>query len=123
MGLTTADEVAEATRDAINFATFGVPDLRGQFIRGWDTRSTEPLTDRSYLYRYSVTPGYYGNLIGSLEFDTNKQHTHTQSINQNASKAGTNADGAEVPESAQTGESGWQETKPTNMALNAIIKY
>ena len=88
--------------------TFALPDLRGEFIRGWDdARGVDA-----------------GRVFGSAQADDFKSHLHTQysygvgvtlganTIYQAAASLGTN-----------TGSTGGTETRPRNVALLACIKY
>lgn len=86
-----------------------VPDLRGQFIRGWDNgRGVD------------INRG-----IGTTQLDDFKTHTHSYfSGNANAGLnqggSGGMYNGGYVP-SGSTGST--TETRPKNVALMAIIKY
>lgn len=92
--------------------TFNLPDLRGEFIRGFDDgRGADP-----------------GRAIGSWQADEFKSHTHdlprdsdgTQNmlslVDSQYSDEGINS-------LSQTGSKGGTETRPRNMALLACIKY
>lgn len=88
--------------------TFRLPDLRGEFIRGWDDgRGIDP-----------------GREFASYQADEFKAHTHThQQIEiigngerDNNAQAGVNFIGA------NTGSTGGSETRPRNLALLYIIK-
>ena len=92
--------------------TFNVPDLRGEFPRGWDdSRGVDS-----------------GRVFGSAQADELKSHTHLTGVNIK------NAGGWDGAYSAYfgtggsygqnfTGASGGTETRPRNIALLACIKY
>jgi len=96
--------------DAVN--TFRIPDLRGEFIRGWDHgRGID--TNR---------------VLSSIQYDEIRSHTHTtvQMIGNNAIDgvdSTTIYSGDHHNEARDTGATGGSETRPRNIALMAIIKY
>ena len=95
--------------------TFNLPDLRGEFIRVWDNgRGVDP-----------------GRVVGSSQSDMFKSHSHRLLDNNNAtfngdrpnafdSAASINQSGSSYVDTQLTGGS---ETRPRNIALQAIIKY
>lgn len=87
--------------------TFNLPDLRGEFVRGWDDgRGIDS-----------------GRAFGSAQADELKSHTH--SISNVPSPAGVGSDyssGTGVWDSGVTGATGGAETRPRNIALLACIK-
>lgn len=113
--------------------TFNVPDLRGEFIRGWDDgRGADPSrafgnaqghtfgshshsgsTDTAGSHSHSVTGtstppgGAYANVGGNMG-----NYTST-----NTSSAGSHS------HSVSVGASGGSETRPRNVSLLACIKY
>lgn len=88
------------------YATFQLPDLRGEFIRGWDNgRGVDA-----------------GRVFGSFQADEFKSHTHT--LRDNAEPDGDTNGRFDAGGSAQTpGEiittsaTGGNETRPRNVAL------
>jgi microcystin-dependent protein len=91
--------------------TFALPDLRGEFVRGWDDgRGIDS-----------------GRAFGSAQAADFASHTHSTgevgtglngSIATTGSTVGVVGDGANV-----TGSTGGTETRPRNIALLAIIKF
>jgi hypothetical protein len=96
-------------------STFNIPDLRGEFIRGWaDGRAVD--TGRSF---------------GSSQADDFKSHTHSVSFN--FTSVVTQPGGNETPGGGGRGQyanisatataNGGTETRPRNIALLYCIKY
>jgi microcystin-dependent protein len=92
--------------------TFNVPDLRGEFVRGWDNgRSIDP-----------------ARAFGSAQGDEFKSHTHsvTPPAANDDSSSGlttTGTGGAETITPYNTAATGGSETRPRNIALMFIIKF
>jgi microcystin-dependent protein len=90
--------------------TFNLPDLRGEFLRGWDHgRGVDP-----------------GRVFGSTQADAFKVHAHNYSSATGTSGAlEYTGGGNNVPSysSGNTGLTGDSETRPKNVALFACIKY
>ena len=94
--------------------TFNVPDLRGEFVRGWDDgRSIDT-----------------GRAFGSSQSDEFKSHTHTSNQdleNPNSSGItqgpGGRSHGVIASGSVITNASGGSETRPRNIAILYCIKY
>lgn len=87
--------------------TFNLPDLRGEFIRGWDdARGVDA-----------------GRVFGSAQSDELKSHTHggaylrSDISGSTGPQAGTASFGQAIP------ATGGAETRPRNVALLAVIKY
>ena len=96
--------------------TFNLPDLRGEFIRGWDdSRGVDS-----------------GRAFGSAQADDFKAHSHN--FNQYAMSSIDNTGGSQIVGADSGGSSlGWSsgaisstggtETRPRNVALLGCIKY
>lgn len=86
--------------------TFNVPELRGEFMRGWDDGRG---VDAS-------------RVIGSTQAGQVEAHAHTGGMN--AASLGGGAAGSAVGTGpVNTGTMGGNETRPRNVALLACIKY
>lgn len=127
----TAAQVATKTNLAINSTAFGVPDLRGDFIRMWDNGAKE---EPRALNRLSWANGPSGDNIGSYELDDFLSHNHEMRFNPvNAGSEICQGDGGSgvppyTPKNYNVGNeftyySGSLETRPVNMNVNAVIKY
>lgn len=89
--------------------TFNVPDLRGEFIRGWDDgRGVDS-----------------GRGIGTAQAGEIQSHTHTLpgSFFQGGSGSGIGAGGNATIAGASINATGGTETRPRNVALLACIKF
>lgn len=90
--------------------TFNLPDLRGEFIRGWDNGKG---TDS-------------GRTFGSYQADELKAHTHTyedqDTFVSNASTGSQSALAANSSTTTDTSSTGGTETRPRNYAMMYCIK-
>lgn len=88
--------------------TFNVPDLRGEFIRGWDdSRGVDS-----------------GRVFGSAQADDFKAHTHQVKYDPARLNGGGGGPAVDWGSSLSTTTStGGAETRPRNIALLACIKY
>ena len=88
--------------------TFNLPDLRGEFVRGWDDgRGVDS-----------------ARVFGSAQADDFKAHTHTQNIGGTVSNRYTTVTtSGPGDDSRNTGSTGGTETRPRNVALLFCIKY
>ena len=89
--------------------TFNVPDLRGEFLRGYDdSRGVDS-----------------GRIFGSAQVDDFKSHTHLRpAIGSNlGSSSGDWYSANTALNNTATSATGGSETRPRNIALLACIKY
>ena len=87
--------------------TFGIPDLRGEFIRGWDNGAGIDVS----------------RVFGSNQSDDLKSHSHTyQEAGSPQPQSGGATECLTSNTSANTGNTGGTETRPRNVALLACIK-
>lgn len=97
------------THGSVDGTHFTLPDLRGEFIRGWDHGKG---TDS-------------GRAFASTQTDTFAAHTHTFSVMDNDANNGSFADGTTVNSpsgTVTTSSTGGTETRPRNIALMYCVK-
>jgi len=111
-GGTPTTKGASAAADFAADKSLSVPDLRGEFLRGWDNgRGTDS-----------------GRALGSWQDHQFEDHTHTYStyLDQNSTSGGSNGrpDSAttKTTNGANSGNRG-SETRPRNIAVLVCIKY
>ena len=86
--------------------TFNVPDLRGEFVRGWDHgRGVDS-----------------GRSFGSAQSDDLKAHTHPASSNPGSGGGSMFQSTGGTPTTINTGSTGGTETRPRNKALMYCVK-
>lgn len=95
------------TGTSVPASQFQVPDLRGQFVRGWDNRASGGVDS--------------GRAFGSYQNDEFKSHTHTY-VDNLAPGYGLTSTGFSAAKDAETTATGGAETRPKNVALLPIIK-
>ncbi len=110
-------------------ATFYLPDLRGQFLRGVDYgKGNDPDTS----LRTALNGGNIGDRVGSYQADDFKSHNHSAPNSgtfvtysgygcTSTAPAGGNVNAANS--GAATTSTGGNETRPKNAYVNFIIKY
>ena len=109
--------------------TFGLPDLRGMFLRGVTGSRTDPYADPDAASRTNATAGgNSGNLVGSVQMDTFQSHNHTTTLRIEAAGGGPYPnflrDGGSVGSiNYPSTSTGGAETRPKNVYVNYIIKY
>lgn len=91
-------------------ATFNLPDLRGEFLRGFDDgRGVDS-----------------GRVIGSAQTHAYASHTHdvtSYTTETGGSYAALTAAATNAPGTTATSATGSTETRPRNVAMLACIKY
>ena len=87
--------------------TFNIPDLRGEFVRGFDAgRGVDS-----------------GRVLGSSQADELKAHTHSYTETTQATDTQSGGDTYYInATSGTTGSTGGAETRPRNIAMNYMIK-
>lgn len=112
--------------------TFNLPDLRGQFVRGVDNTAG---TDPDAASRTDRGDGTTGDNVGTKQAGQNASHTHTQNngtlvvrrtggaIGSENISVGGPGSGNSNTFTLSNASSGGNEARPTNVALNFIIKY
>ena len=100
---------------------FNLPDLRGRFPRGYDHGAGN---DPDAASRTAANSGgSTGDNVGSYQADELKSHTHTESGATNNFTKANGADAVASANSATTGATGGNETRPKNVSLMFCIKY
>lgn len=112
---------------SVDGSSFNLPDLRGEFLRGYDNSAG---TDPDAATRTDRGDGTTGDAIGTKQASDNKTHTHDVSGNNfivtGAGTGYTNigTGGTLVYYSAATLASGnANEARPTNISVMWIIRY
>lgn len=102
---------------------FTLPDLQGQFLRGWDNSAgTDPdAADRTA----NNTGGDTADHVGSEQADAFKSHIHDFDYKANGAASGTDDGEIEgTPNTTHdTNATGGNETRPKNVYVMYIIKY
>jgi phage-related tail fiber protein len=101
---------------------FALPDLRGQFVRGWDHGAG---VDPDAYYRSARGDGGYGDRVGTKQASANLSHTHT--VQGYTGAAGYGAAWfwpplGSTPFNFIISAEGGVEGRPANIALMWIIK-
>ncbi len=118
-------EVIGTNSGTANGTSFNIPDLRGQFLRGYSGLSG---IDPDAASRTADNAGgATGNNIGTQQADAFKSHTHAVGRTSGAPSSpfevadGTSQDNAPNTDMI-TGTAGGNETRPTNISCNYIIR-
>jgi len=96
---------------------FKVPDMRGEFVRGWDNGAG---TDPDAATRTDRGDGTTGDAIGTKQADELKSHTHG-SVYISGSVGGGNTLAHYA--SGSSAATGGNETRPRNVNKMFVIKY
>lgn len=105
--------------------TFNLPDMRGQFVRGWDHNSA---VDPDRNLRSNRGDGVGGDNVGTLQGGQIQSHRHNifPNVAGHTLGAGNYLHGAWYPMSygnSYTGNNGGNETRPKNIYMMYCIKY
>jgi hypothetical protein len=107
---------------AVNSTYFGIPDFRGQFLRGLDIPNNYDLGTR-----FSLNNIQTGGLnLGTMEFDDILSHSHIYNMTANNTiPVGGGASPVFTPSYQPTNTSltGGSESRPINSVVNYYIKY
>lgn len=104
--------------------TFNLPDLRGEFVRGWDHGKG---SDPDAASRTSRGDGTTGNNVGTKQLGAFASHNHSTGVNLDAtittSSGGFN-DFVRIQNApGVTGSAGGNETRPRNVNMMYVIKF
>ena len=101
--------------------TFNLPDMRGQFVRGWANGST---IDPDRASRSNRGDGTTGDNVGTKQTDEFKSHSHQYSYRQTTYPAplGSYFPAWYSDSNQNTTSTGGSETRPTNIYLMFCIK-
>lgn len=119
----TTAQVRTATQLAINSFIYGIPDLRGMFLRGFDPTG---IWDTDYLTRVSNVSGIAGANLGTFEYQQFLSHAHGWKTNVTTNGAGTPI---AIGDAGQPGNftfvtsEGGTEIRPVNSAVNYYMRY
>ena len=100
--------------------TFEIPDLRGEFIRGWDNSAS---IDPDAASRTDRGDGTSGDVVGSKQGDNFKAHTHTIRSHSTAGNGAYQAASTGYSRPNPSNSAGGNETRPRNVAMMYCIKY
>jgi len=110
--------------DGDGTTTFNIPDLRGEFIRGYDNSAS---IDPDAGTRTDSGGGITGNNVGTKQADEIISHDHEQEtydlIEQFTSGVNASARITIVGGSTPTGMTGGAETRPRNVYMMYVIKF
>ena len=100
--------------------TFNLPDLRGEFVRGWDNGAGN---DPNAGTRTDSGGGVTGDNVGTKQADEFKSHDHGLIFLGSATSGAVSfVSGPTTVENTQTGLRGGDETRPRNVYLMYCIK-
>lgn len=110
--------LGETYGDGDESTTFEIPDLRGEFVRGWDNSAGN---DPDSASRTDRGDGTTGDNVGTKQADEFKSHTHS-----GGTGFGANAGGETLAHTggggSNIGSTGGNETRGRNVYLMYIIK-
>jgi len=101
-------------------SNFNVPDLRGEFIRGW---AHGDVTDPDRAARTNSGGGVTGDNVGSKQDHELDSHRHSFSQSSYAFPNPVISEANNGSGTAYTGYTGGNETRPTNVYVMFCIRY
>jgi microcystin-dependent protein len=101
-------------------ANFNVPDLRGEFIRGWANGSGN---DPDRASRTDSGDGTVGDFVGTKQDGEFASHQHNTTIGKTASSTGAGGASGQPAAGVNTTSAGGSETRPRNVYMQYIIRY
>ncbi|WP_420549927.1 phage tail protein [Curvivirga sp.] len=101
------DVIGETFGNGDGSTTFNLPDLRGEFIRGWDNGRA---IDNNRTF-------------GSFQADEFKSHTHKYGSINGSGTSWPFGSNYRYDDDLDTSAAGGSETRPRNVALLPCIKY
>jgi len=121
-------DVASKTKTAMSALQFQVDDCRGAFFRGFDNGTgLDPDASTRRIMQTQDPATYGGDHVGTIQYDENKSHKHTQNSNI-ATEGGGGGKKLEAPgndtwNSNAIAYEGGYESRPYNKARWIAIKY
>lgn len=123
--ITTGDTAASvnlSTQAFINKYAFGVPNLKGFFLRG-----TDPLSIVDQGLRFSSSDGTFTGVPGTFEYDDLLQHLHPTSLEAYTAGSAKSISQSNTTNTnntlANTHNTGIYENRPKNFAIQYLVKY
>jgi hypothetical protein len=106
--------------------TFNLPDLRGEFLRGWDGNSGNDPDANTRVNKYPG--GKKGNFVGTYQDDMFEKHEHNYSLGGYwIGRGSNNTSGYRAADvdliQRVTGSKGGAETRSRNASVLYIIKF
>lgn len=128
------NQVVTKTISAINSKYYATPDLRGQFLRGWNAGSGVDLEE---LARFNQSNVFLLNRLGSFQLDDFFSHLHGSGTLSGTVQTGDTGPSTAhivasnfIPDSTQpvtitgsTALTGGAETTPVNCYIRWVVKY
>ena len=101
--------------------TFGIPDMRGQFVRGWDHGAG---TDPDAASRTDRGDGTTGDRVGTGQADEFKEHTHSGKFAiLGIFNDGGSGGASRITADQTVGNTGGNETRGKNVAAMFCVKF
>lgn len=111
--------IATSYGDGDGISTFNLPDLRGQFLRGYDNGAGN---DPDAASRTDRGDGTTGDAVGTKQADQLKSHFHSGVLSSSTSAEGGANSRTYNQTRVNTGATGGNETRPVNISVMWCIK-